>query len=177
MRWTAAALLGITLAAAPGCAGCASRADVTNPTVGRPTTSPAAAGSCTALVVVAPVADGFRPPADPWLPGNRGITFATVPGQEVHAALGGEVVFAGRIAGQGYVTIRLPDRRRVTYSFLAAAQVQPGDVVSAGASIGVTGTIPFHLGYLEGDTYLDPSWLVQHACRQGHAELVPVPTS
>jgi murein DD-endopeptidase MepM/ murein hydrolase activator NlpD len=130
---------------------------------------------CTAEAVAAPVSDGFRPPTQPWMPGNRGITFATRPGQVVRAVLGGDVVFAGPIAHQRYVTIRIADRRRVTYSFLASITVQVGDVVPMGATVGVTGTTPFQLGYLDGDAYLDPSPLLARACARSHAALVPIP--
>ena len=44
--------------------------------------------------VDAPVTDPFRPPPEPWSPGNRGIEYATVPGTPVRAIGPGAVVFA-----------------------------------------------------------------------------------
>src|SRR3954447_23500507 len=45
------------------------------------------------------VVDPFRPPATPFGPGNRGIDFATRPGDAVRAAGPGTVIFAGQVGG------------------------------------------------------------------------------
>lgn len=131
-------------------------------------------GSC-ALPVDAAVSDGFRPPAEPWLPGNRGLTFATTPGQPVHAVVPGVVRFAGPIADQWYVTVQRDDGREVTYSFLSSVEVERGDVIEVGDPLGLTGPVAFQLGYRDGGTYLDPTDLVVDACGWHHAMLVPVP--
>ena len=55
--------------------------------------------------VDAPVADPFRPPEDPYGPGNRGIEYDTEPGSVVRAAAAGSVVFSGAVAGSLYVTL------------------------------------------------------------------------
>ncbi len=120
--------------------------------------------------------DGFDPPAEPWLPGNRGLTFGSRPGLPVEAVQPGTVGFAGPIAGEGYVTILLQDGRDTTYSYLARIDVASGDRVEVGAVIGSTGDRPFHLGYRDRGSYLDPTELVRTACAHGHAVLVPVPT-
>src|SRR5438309_10248638 len=70
--------------------------------------------------VDAPVVDGFRPPPQPWAPGNRGLDYATTPGAEVHAAADGEVVFAGAVADGLHVVVLHPDGIRTSYSFLGS---------------------------------------------------------
>src|SRR2546427_4550471 len=64
--------------------------------------------------VDAPVDDGFRPPATPWGPGNRGIDYATAPGAPVHAAAAGEVVFAGQVGGSLHVVVLHADGIRTS---------------------------------------------------------------
>ncbi len=134
----------------------------------------AAAGECT-IPVAAPVSDGFRPPSEPWGPGNRGLTFATSPGVVVRAVAAGRVRFAGVVARHRYVTVELDDRRDVTYSFLAEVAVAEGDEVALGDPVGRTGTEPFHLGHRDAHGYLDPTPLVLAACGWHHAVLVEVP--
>ncbi len=166
MRRLLTACVLLAAAALPGCAPLGPTADVPVPS-GRP---------CTAVVVDAPVSDGFRPPAQPWLPGNRGVTFATRPGQVVHAALSGTVVFAGPIGGARYVSVLHTGGFRTTYSFLATVAVRAGQIVAAGTVVGITSQTPFQLGELLGDRYVDPTVLLGQACATGRAVLVPVPT-
>lgn len=145
--------------------------------VARPVAVDVAAGptsSCD-LPVAAALSDGFRPPDAPWLPGNRGLTYATVAGQPVRAVAGGTVSFAGRIASQTYVTVDLGSGRDTTYSFLATTPLVVGDVIGVGDPIGITGPVAFQLGYREGPNYLDPGELLIGLCRPTHAVLVPVP--
>src|SRR5205085_1070721 len=59
--------------------------------------------------VDASVVDPFRPPPQPWAAGNRGLDYATRPGQEVRAAADGEVVFAGAVADSLHVVLLHPD--------------------------------------------------------------------
>ena len=53
--------------------------------------APAAAGGGYQPPVAAPVSDPFRPPAQAYGPGNRGLDYATAPGTEVKAAADGDV--------------------------------------------------------------------------------------
>lgn len=168
-----AALLLTVLAAGVG-GGAAHPGVRSTPAVIGRSAEPAPDVPC-ALPVEAEVTDGFRPPAEPWLPGNRGLTFATEPARPVRAVAPGRVTFAGAIAHRWYVTVRLPDGRDVTYSFLASAAVSTGAEVTTGDPIGTTGDTAFHLGFRDGDTYLDPTVLVVAACGRHHAVLVPVP--
>lgn len=126
--------------------------------------------------VAAPVSDGFRPPDRPWLPGNRGLTFATVPGMAVYAVSPGWVSYAGRIAGAWYVTVERDGAAAdITYSYLASTSLHAGERVATGDRIGLAGTIAFQLGYRDRSGYLDPGGLVAEACAPQHAVLVPVP--
>ncbi len=108
----------------------------------------------------------FSPPADPWGAGHRGVDLAGRIGEPVRAALPGEVVFAGRIAGKPVVSVSHGDTR-TTYEPVVAS-VAVGARVVAGAVIGaleVAGSHCFpraclHWGWRRGETYLDPLDLV-----------------
>lgn len=124
--------------------------------------------------VDAPVIDPFRPPAEPWLAGNRGLEYETVPGTPVGAIGPGLVVFAGTVAGQLYVTVLHPDGIRSSYSYLASITVAVGDRVRAGDVVGTTGAV-FHLGARVGDTYIDPASLFGRLSGRASVYLVPTP--
>ena len=111
--------------------------------------------------VDAPLADVFRPPADPFGPGNRGIDYATAPGTAVRAAAPGEVTFAGAVGRSFHVVVLHADGLRTTYSFLDATTVARGQRVEAGQVVGVTGG-PLHFGVRAGDVYLDPLAILGH---------------
>jgi len=120
--------------------------------------------------VVAPVGDGFRPPASVYGPGNRGIEYDTYAGQAVSAAGEGVVVFAGPVAGTVAVAISHADGLRTTYTHLTTIDVRVGDHVIRGASIGKAGEL-MHFGARLGLTYLDPEGLFESM--SGPARLVP----
>lgn len=119
-----------------------------------------------------PVVDGYRPPASPYAPGNRGLDYATVPGQPVGAAGDGEVVFAGRIGPSGHVVVLHADGIRTSYSFLDTVGVARGDRVVGGQAVGTAGAV-LHFGARAGEEYLDPGLLLASGPAQVH--LVPVP--
>lgn len=107
----------------------------------------------------------FDPPAEPWLPGQRGVIFATVPGAAVYPAAGGTVHFAGKVGGVGVVSVDHPGGLRTTYEPVrvlvrAGQRVGPGTVIGrvlpglAGCPAGVAACL--HWGLLRGGTYLDP---------------------
>ncbi|MCU1368841.1 MAG: Peptidase [Ilumatobacteraceae bacterium] len=122
----------------------------------------------------APVLDPFRPPPQPWLPGNRGIEYGTVPGSVVTAIGRGRVAFAGPVAGRLVVSIDHPGGLRSTYTGLAEIAVARGQLVAGGAEVGRTDG-PFHLGVRRGDAYLDPALLWGRAVGAGRVFLVPDP--
>lgn len=134
--------------------------------------APAAAEGAYSPPVDARVVDRFRPPANPYGPGNRGIDYDTDRGEEVRAAAGGEVVFAGRVGGGRHVVVLHPDGLRTSYSFLGRVDVARGDHVARGDVVGAAG-VDLHFGVRAGDDrYLDPEALLA-----GHAptvHLVPV---
>jgi hypothetical protein len=109
--------------------------------------------------VQAPVRDRFRPPASPYGPGNRGLEYATTPGQRVGAAAPGAVTFAGTVAGTRYVTVLHADRVRTTYGGLQAIAVAAGDEVGAGQPVGVAGDVVLWTARL-ATAYLDPAVLL-----------------
>ena len=123
--------------------------------------------------VVAPVADPFRPPPEPWLPGNRGIEYGTVPGTPIRAIGRGTVTFAGPVAGSLHVTVTHPDGLRSSYSFLAAIRTVLGRQVAGGEVVGIAGA-RLHLGVRRGDVYLDPASLWGTPVRGGRVGLVPL---
>jgi hypothetical protein len=107
-----------------------------------------------------PIVDRFRPPATPYGPGNRGIDFATSPGEEARAAADGEVVFAGRVGRALHVVVLHPDGIRTSYSFLVQLAVRRGEHVARGQVVGRTGS-SFHFGARLGDDhYVDPEQLL-----------------
>lgn len=108
--------------------------------------------------VDAPVTDPFRPPPQPWLPGNRGIEYATAPGTPVGAAGRGAISFSGPVAGSLHVTITHPDGIRTSYSYLASIGVTTGQAVERGEIIGSTGS-RLHVGARRGEAYIDPASL------------------
>ena len=77
----------------------------------------------------------FDAPFPNWLRGHRGVDLAGAPGQPVHAAAAGTVVFAGELAGRPLVSIAHPGGLRSSYEPVRAS-VRPGQTVGAGSAIG-----------------------------------------
>ena len=122
--------------------------------------SPAAAEGAPPAVeyqppVDGPVVDDFRPPASDYAAGNRGVDFASAPGEPVRAAADGEVVFAGQVGGASHVVVLHADGLRSSLSFLSSVSVRRGDRVLAGDVVGAAAG-PVHFGIRAGDEYLDP---------------------
>ena len=110
----------------------------------------------------------FRPPATKYSAGHRGIDLGLAPGDVVVAAGAGVVVYAGRLAGRGVVSIEHASGLRTTYEPVTAV-VHRGDRVVAGQTIGsVTDGHPpcapatcLHWGArLPDGSYLDPMTLI-----------------
>jgi hypothetical protein len=106
-----------------------------------------------------PVIDPFRAPPSPYAAGNRGLEYATTPGELVRAAADGTVVFAGNVAGTLHVTVVHADGLRTSYSFLREVAVRAGDVVRQGEPVG-SSLDRLHFGVRDrsGD-YIDPASL------------------
>jgi murein DD-endopeptidase MepM/ murein hydrolase activator NlpD len=122
--------------------------------------------------VDAPVVDPFRPPPQPWMPGNRGIEYGTGPGDVVHAIGSGMVRFAGVVARRSIVTVQHPDGLRSSYVGLARIDVEVGQHLAGGQRVGVAAG-PIHLGVRRGKTYLDPAQLWGHPVGWRRSVLVP----
>ena len=131
--------------------------------------------------VVGPVLRGFEPPPDPFGPGHRGIDIGAPFGTTIVAAQDGTVAFAGWVGGSLFISIDHDDGVRTTYSWISAADVRKGDVVTRGEVIGQTGqghpgsTTPhLHFGARVGTTYLDPMLLLEPGNVAGFIHLAPL---
>jgi len=137
------------------------------------------------------VVRGWEPPAAPYGPGHRGVDLAAAVGDPVRAVAAGRVIFAGRVAGRGVISVGLTGTGdpplRTTYEPVRAS-VQDGDEVAAGEVVGVleppTGHCAascLHWGLLRGETYLNPlsllpPWLLHGGpSRLLRVDRVPVP--
>lgn len=114
------------------------------------------------------VLTGFRPPANRFGAGHRGVDLAASTGSAVLASGPGRVVFAAALAGRGVVSIEHVGGLRTTYEPVTAA-LTAGATVVAGQQIGVlepghAGCAPascLHWGArLPDRTYLDPMSLL-----------------
>lgn len=133
------------------------------------------------------VVRGWDPPSSPYAAGHRGVDLAAGPGTAVRAAARGRVVFAGRVAGRGVLSIALTGTGdpplRITYEPVRPL-VAAGDEVVAGQAVATLepgGThCPvscLHWGLLRGDAYLDPlSLLPPWMLRRAPSRLLPVLT-
>ncbi len=81
------------------------------------------------------VTTAFDAPTPDWRRGHRGVDLAGSPGQPVHAAGRGTVVFAGLLAGRPVVSLAHPGGLRTSYEPVEAA-VRPGQLVDAGTPLG-----------------------------------------
>ncbi len=133
--------------------------------------APVGSGVCLLPPIDAPVIDPFRMPACPYCPGNRGIEYGPAPGTEVVAAAGGEVGFAGTVAGVRWIVVRQTDGLLASYGRLGASRVRVGRQVAAGEWIG-TSTDRFYFGLRDGDVPVDPTPLL--ARRRYPTRLVPI---
>lgn len=113
----------------------------------------------------------FDAPDPDWQHGHRGVDLEGAPGQGVHAAAPGTVVFAGRLANRPVISIAHPGGLRTSYEPVDAL-IRTGQLVDVGATIGtlVAGhpgcgaTACLHWGAMWGPAaradYVDPLGLV-----------------
>jgi murein DD-endopeptidase MepM/ murein hydrolase activator NlpD len=105
----------------------------------------------------------FDPPPQQWLAGHRGVDLAATPGAVVRASGPGTVIFAGRVAGRGVLSVVHAGGLRTTYEPVTAT-VAVGEVVASGAPLGTLdpghpgcpAPACLHWGLRRGDLYLDP---------------------
>ncbi|MFF5988989.1 M23 family metallopeptidase [Prauserella flavalba] len=113
------------------------------------------------------VARPFDAPEHAYGPGHRGVDLVASPGQDVLAAGPGYVVFAGRLAGRGVVSVEHDGGLRTTYEPVEP-RVSSGDQVSQGQVIGTVAAghagcpaaACLHWGVRRGEEYLNPLRLV-----------------
>lgn len=118
----------------------------------------------------AAIVDPFRPPANRYAPGNRGIEYATAVGTPITATADGTVVFAGQVGGTLHVTVAHAGGVRTSYSFLRRIDVVRGQAVRQGDRLGAA-SHRLHFGARLGDAYFDPALLF--ASGPVEVELVP----
>ena len=88
------------------------------------------------VAVASPVVvRGFAPPAQPWLPGHRGVDLLARSGALVRSAGPGVVHFAGRIGGVGVVSVLHPGGLLTTYEPVRPP-VRAGVAVRRGQALG-----------------------------------------
>jgi len=152
------------------------------PASGDPSFAPALPTGTWSWPVSGPVIRGFDPPDTPFGAGHRGIDIAVEPGSPILAPEAGTVSFAGRVGGELFVTIVHGGGLSSTYSWISAAAVRKGDVVSRGQTIGTTGTghpgesVPhLHFGVKLDGEYVDPLHLLAPLGVQDLIRLVPIP--
>ena len=132
------------------------------------------------------VVRGWAPPATAYGRGHRGVDLAAAPGTPVRAVASGRVLFAGRVAGRGVVSVELDGTGdpplRTTYEPVRAT-AKKGAAVAAGEMIGVLEPADshcpascLHWGLRRADAYLDPlSLLPPWLLSRGPSRLLPVP--
>jgi murein DD-endopeptidase MepM/ murein hydrolase activator NlpD len=106
------------------------------------------------------VIDPFRPPTNPYGPGNRGWELRVEPRSVVLAPADGVVRFAGQVGGTLTIVIEHDDGVRTTLSKLDTidAYVKKGVSVTGGRQVGTAGG-ELYFGARCGSTYVDPSRL------------------
>jgi murein DD-endopeptidase MepM/ murein hydrolase activator NlpD len=127
------------------------------------------------LPVDGPVVRGFEPPSGPYGPGHRGVDLAARLGTPVAAPAGGRVVFAGRVAGLGWVSLRVAPGVVVTVGPLDRPAVSAGRTVPTLARLGRLAPGHggrLHLGLRLGGAYVDPS---PYLVGDGPPRLAPLP--
>ncbi len=135
----------------------------------------ASTNSCWVVPIDRPISDPFRPPECRWCRGNRGIEFATEPGDEIRSVTSGTVWFHGTVGGVGYLTILVEGDAVVLLVTIGGIEVSDrrlrGSVISAREPVGLaTGKV--HLGVRANGDYVDPAlWLFSG---RGRVRLVPV---
>jgi murein DD-endopeptidase MepM/ murein hydrolase activator NlpD len=129
----------------------------------------AVATFCWPMPVAAPIAVPYSPPSCRWCAGHEAVGWTVPAGIAVSAVAPGRVVFAGRVAEVGYVTVDVGGLR-TTYGGLGHLAVRSGDVVAVGRLLGAaSGLVTFSVR--AGDLHLDPTAFF--ARRVGRARLVP----
>lgn len=105
----------------------------------------------------------FDGPAEPWLPGHRGVDLHAQVNQTVVSPGSGVVTFAGTVVDRSVVVVQHPNGLRSSLEPVDAL-VGVGDAVEPGQAIGTLQDVPghcaphacVHWGVRRGDDYVDP---------------------
>lgn len=130
-----------------------------------------------------PIIRHFEPPPSPYAPGHRGIDMETPVGTVVFSSNTGIVAFAGRVAGELFVSIDHAGGIRTTYSFLSAVLVSEGQAVARGEPVARSGTghagsdrphLHFGARLTDGtrDHYVDPEPLLLDGLRRDLSQAI-----
>lgn len=114
------------------------------------------------------VAHRFDAPAQPWLPGHRGVDLTGSEGVPVTAVADGVVAYTGTINGVGIISVQHADGLRSTYQPVIDGMPR-GRSVRVGQRLGYLETLGshcwpqacLHLGARRGQIYLDPLLLLR----------------
>lgn len=123
---------------------------------------PSPAGADWSSPIDSVVVDGFRPPANRFGPGNRGLEYGDSMGLDVSAVDAGRVIFAGRVGRARHVVVDHGSGLWSTYAFLDTVGVVRGQRVVKGQIVGVAAA-GFHLTARLDGTYIDPALLLAGA--------------
>jgi murein DD-endopeptidase MepM/ murein hydrolase activator NlpD len=110
--------------------------------------------------VDAPIVDYFRPPSNPFGPGNRGVEYDTYVGQVVISTHRGVVTFSGQVGGSLFVTVQHSPTLKTTVGFVNETLVKVGDVVDQGQPIARAGAT-IHFTARRNGRYIDPESLFE----------------
>lgn len=152
-----AALAGLTLTALIGVALTVLTAWPAAP-IEPPLATPGTPTADTVRPVPGEVTAEFDPPDRPYGSGRRGVRLAAEPGELVRAARGGDVVFAGSVAGTPWVSVAHGGGLRTSYGPVTPG-VRAGDSVVAGEAVGRLADADedgLHWGARLQGTYIDP---------------------
>jgi hypothetical protein len=109
----------------------------------------------------------FEAPEHAYGAGHRGVDLAAPAGTPVRAAAGGEVTFAGAVAGDRWVTLRHPDGIVTSYGAFRSLGVAAGDTVTRGQPLGTAAG-------RHGDEVLRPEAGLHWSARRAGAYLDPL---
>ncbi|MFM9626561.1 MULTISPECIES: murein hydrolase activator EnvC family protein [Streptomyces] len=190
--------LGLLLAATASASGAAPTPSPSTPSATASPSAPAPSPPAPPVPVPVPaiarswpvgtrpaVLRGWEPPATPYARGHRGVDLAAPAGAPVRAVAAGRVLFAGRVAGRGVVSLELAGTGtpplRTTYEPVAPS-VTEGDEITPAQPVGTLSptashcpTACLHWGLRRGETYLNPlSLLPAWLSARAPSRLLPV---
>lgn len=105
-----------------------------------------------------PVVERFSLPSGQYGAGQRGVVFATGPGDAVASIGEGTVSFVGVVAGTFWISIEHADAFVSSYGPIQKSNVASGETVAVGQAIGTTGG-ELHVGVRQAGQYIDPESL------------------